>query len=128
TQLTPNCSLHLPGQRVQRYWPRTPLEATARDFAERTLAVHLAGLKEYLAHNGISPILGLSAGRDSRGVLAGVADLHPKLFTFVRSANGKSDVSKDSKTAGLLGVALGLDLEIVPILAPAPLDQATSPF
>lgn len=127
-QLTPNCRLGLPAVQVQRYWPRAPLASTERDFAEQVLTMHLKGLKEYLGRNAISPILGLSAGRDSRGILAGVAELHPALFTFVRSANGKSEVSKDSKTARELVKALGLELEIVRILAPAPLDQARSPF
>src|SRR5690606_26516341 len=41
TQLTANCRLALPTVQGQRCWPRAPLGATERDFAEQMLAVHL---------------------------------------------------------------------------------------
>lgn len=128
TQLTPNTRLIFPGGIVERYWPRENLVPTDRDQAFACLTEHLEALKRYLEENCFQPIIGLSAGRDSRGVLAALAPLDPKLFTFVRSANAQSGDSTDSRTAHRLAQKVGLSLEVVKIPAPPHLDTASTAF
>jgi len=127
-QLTPNTRLLLPQQKVERYWPRKPLQPSRRDQAVDALVQHLAGLRAYLEQNGNAPIVGLSAGRDSRGVLAAVKSLSPRLFTFVRSKDGTSSDSTDSSIARQLASRCGLEVEIVRVRAPSPLDAVATPF
>src|SRR5690606_31384590 len=62
------------------------------------------------------------------GVLAGLKQEAPRVFTFVRSKGAKSSDSPDSRVARALAERCGLDLEIVRVAAPGPLDDALSPF
>lgn len=128
TQLTPNCRLVLGKNVVERYWPRGPQGATDPKTALTLLVGHLQGLKNYFRENGISPLIGLSAGRDSRGVFAALAALQPRIFTFVRSRKGDSSNSEDSRAARSLAAETRLNLEIIKLVAPAPLDDASSSF
>ncbi|MEN1925982.1 hypothetical protein [Luteimonas qiangzhengi] len=127
-QLTPNCKLLPDRMSVQRYWPRAARVVTTPDTALEALIVHLEGLKEYFLQNGLRPVMGLTGGTDSRGVLAALGDLGPKMFTIVRSRDGQSVDSPDSRTARALAECTGLDLHIVKAAAPAPLDNASSSF
>lgn len=127
-QLTPNNRLIFPQGVVERYWPRTGVVSTSRDHALACLTEHLEGLKRYLEANRFAPIIGLSAGRDSRGVFAALAPLEPRLFTFVRSANAQSDDSADSRSARRLAKMVELELEIIKIPAPPHLDTASTSF
>lgn len=127
-QLTPNTRLVLPHGAVERYWPRAGIAATDRNQALAGLKEHLEGLRRYLEENELEPIIGLSAGRDSRGVFAALAPLRPRLFTFVRSTDAQSSHSADSRTARQLAGKAGLDLEIIKIPAPPQLDTASTDF
>lgn len=128
TQLTPNTKLVFPQGRVERYWPRQSVIATERSQALASLTQHLEGLRRYLEENGLGPIIGLSAGRDSRGVFAALMPLKPRIFTFVRSQDARSNDSADSRTARRLADEAGLDLEIIKVPAPPHLDTASSAF
>lgn len=128
SQLTPNTRLVFTRGKVERYWPREPSSVTGLGQALASLTTHLEGLRLYLEKNRFQPIIGLSAGRDSRGVFAGLLPLQPRLFTFVRSAGAKSNDSDDSRIARRLAAEAGLDLEIVRVSAPAHLDSALSTF
>lgn len=127
-QLTPNTYLSLPGMEVRRYWPRTELERASREEAVGSLVQYLGGLRIFLEGRGIKPVLGMSGGRDSRGLLSALVPLQPSLFTFVRSKDGKSDRSTDSLIAAQLASTTGLDLEIVKIPAPTPLNHLVDGF
>jgi len=127
-QLTPNTRLVLPTGKVERYWPREPREAATPEQAVAALVRHLEGLRTYLQSNGLRPTLGVSAGRDSRAALAALKDLDPYVFTFVRSAKGQGENSKDSRTAKDLTSRCGLTLDIVKLTAPPPLDETATPF
>ncbi|MCE7032782.1 hypothetical protein LY625_09190 [Lysobacter sp. GX 14042] len=76
----------------------------------------------------LSIIIGLSAGRDSRGALAALRDASPRLFTFVRSKDAKSSDSPDSRVASDLARICNLNLEIVRLPSPARLDETTTGF
>src|SRR5690606_27909136 len=69
-QLTPNTYLSLPGMEIRRYWPRTELERASREEAVGSLVQYLGGLRIFLEGGGIKPVLGMSGGRDSRGLLS----------------------------------------------------------
>lgn len=127
-QLTPNTRLLLPEGRVERYWPRGPKPIVGRAEAVDTLVGHLQGLRSYVRHNGIATMVGLSAGRDSRGVLAALHAEAPRVFTFVRSKGAKSSDSPDSRVARTVAGRCGLELEVVRVPAPPPLDESLSPF
>lgn len=127
-QLTPNTRLVLPQGRVERYWPRIAITASQREQAQGCLKEHLEGLRRYLEENAFEAIIGLSAGRDSRGIFAALAPLGPRLFTFVRSVNAQSSHSADSRTARQLAAKAGLDIEIIKVPAPPQLDTASTGF
>lgn len=127
-QLTPNTRLVLPQGHVERYWPRAGMVQTDRAQALASLNEHLEGLRAYLEENSLEPIIGLSAGRDSRGVFAALAPLRPRLFTFVRSADAQSAHSADSRTARQIAGTADLEVEIIKIPAPPQLDTASTGF
>lgn len=127
-QLTPNTRLLLPAGDIERYWPRGPKPVVDREQAVGLLAMHLAALGSYARHHAFATTVGLSAGRDSRGVLAGLKQENPRVFTFVRSKGAKSSDSPDSRAARELAKRCGLDLEIVRVAAPGSLNDSVSPF
>jgi len=127
-QLTPNTRLVLPSRAVERYWPREPLRAVTDDDAVSTLVDHMRGLSGYVRTRGIHPVLGLSAGRDSRCLFASLADLSPSLFTFVRGAAGSAMSSADSRIAHQLAESEGLELEVIKLEVPPHLDRASTVF
>lgn len=127
-QLTPNCRLRLGSERPERYWPRRPVIGVSAEYALCKLVEHLEALREYFARRKIQPVVGVSAGRDSRGIVASLGKLDPKLFTFVRSPRGESTRSADSQVALKIATALGLELDLIRLKAPPPLDDALTPF
>lgn len=127
-QLTPNCRLVLDGFTVERYWPRAQLETSDPRSALDLLVCHLRGLKQYFDRSGMKPLLGMSAGRDSRGLFATLNMLKPRMFTYVRSRHGNSIESGDSRAARALAAKVGQDVEIIKMVAPAPIDASSTPF
>lgn len=127
-QLTPNTRLLLPSRTVERYWPRQPLEPSTDELAVRTLVEHMRGLAGYLEARAARGVLGVSAGRDSRVALAGLAHLAPALFTFIRGEVGSVMSSADSRIATQLAATAGLPLELIEIPVPPHLNLAASKF
>lgn len=112
-QLTPNTKLIMPEQRVERFWPREDIEPELTEAeATSSLVTHLRGLASYIDKNGLRPIVGLTAGTDSRGVFAGTKDQNPLIFTYVRSEKGDKTVSHDARVAAALAGAYGLDAQV----------------
>lgn len=128
SQLTPNTSLEFGQGEVRRYWPRGPIARTTPEQALEALVEHLRALGRYFVSNGIRPIVGLSAGRDSRGVLAALAGLQPKVFTFVRSSSDSAGNPADQRAASQLADVAGLELEVICLSVPPRLDDASSAF
>jgi hypothetical protein len=112
-QLTPNTKLVLEEQRVERFWPREEIgpELTEAE-ATSSLVVHLRGLARYVEKHGIRPVVGLTAGTDSRGVFAATKDHDPLIFTYVRSEKGDKTASSDARAATALAGVYGLDAQI----------------
>lgn len=127
-QLTPNCRLRLGSNRPERYWPTAGVVATTADYAVAKLVEHLEAMRAYFVTKNLRPVVGLSAGRDSRGVMASLWKLGPEIFTFVRSPGGDSSRSADSRVALEVAAKLGLELELIRLKAPPPLDEGLTPF
>ncbi|WP_157370904.1 MULTISPECIES: hypothetical protein [Micrococcaceae] len=112
-QLTPNTKLHLTEQRPERFWPREEAgEQIGNEDAAAVLVGHLEGMAAYLKHRASRPVLGLTAGTDSRGVFAAVKDLNPYVFTYVRSEKGNVVNSKDARIAGELAQQYGVHAHV----------------
>lgn len=128
SQLTPNTSLDVSEGKVRRYWPRSSIAQTTPEQALDALVEHLRALGRYFDASGLRPIIGLSAGRDSRGVLAALDRQHPRIFTFVRSSSDSAGNPADTRAARALAEVAGLDLEVIRLDSPPSLDAASSPF
>jgi hypothetical protein len=126
-QLTPNTELHVEDARVVRYWPREPVPACTPAAAAAVLEDYLRGMGSWLRAHGRRPLVGLTGGTDSRGLLVACADLAPTLFTYVRSSTGEASRSRDSQVAGRLAALLGLPLHIIRVKDKSTLADATSP-
>lgn len=127
-QLTPNTRLVLPSRKVERYWPREPIPICTDADAVGALVDHMRSLRAFIDSSGIHPVLGVSAGRDSRCLLAALSPLSPQLFTYVRGAAGSAMSTPDSRIARQLADAAGLELEVIEIEVPPHLDRASSDF
>ncbi|NUU33226.1 hypothetical protein [Arthrobacter sp. C9C5] len=115
-QLTPNTKLIMPQQKVERFWPRKEMgPETTNEEATAALVAHLHGLRWYLAVNGRRPVLGLTAGTDSRGVFAATKDSSPVIFTYVRSESANLTGSSDARAAAAIAGAYGLEPQVWPI-------------
>lgn len=115
-QLTPNTKLIMPHQTVERFWPRENIGMqTTNEEAVAALVAHLHGLRWYLAINGLRPVLGLTAGTDSRGVFAATKDSNPVIFTYVRSEAATMTGSPDARMASEIAGAYGLEAQVWPI-------------
>ena len=115
-QLTPNTKLVMPQQTVERFWPREEIGVeTTNEEATEALVTHLQGLRWYLAVNDRRPVLGLTAGTDSRGVFAATKDSSPVIFTYVRSEAADRTGSPDARKASEIAGAYGLEAQVWPI-------------
>lgn len=128
-QLTPNTKLILPEQKIERFWPREPIGSSCEnEVASAFLVEHLEGLAAYLKHHALRPVIGLTAGTDSRGVFAAVKDLDPYVFTYVRSEKANAVNSKDARVAAELAERYGIHANIWPILNKQTLNGADDTF
>lgn len=128
-QLTPNTKLILPEQKIERFWPRESIgDTSTNEAAASVLIEHLEGLTGYLKHHSLRPVIGLTAGTDSRGVFAAVKDLDPYVFTYVRSEKANAVNSKDARVATELAERYGVSANIWPILNKQTLNGADDTF
>ncbi|THJ64968.1 hypothetical protein E8P82_13335 [Arthrobacter echini] len=115
-QLTPNTKLVMPEQRTERFWPREPIGgALENGAAVDSLIHHLEGMAAFVTYQKRRPVMGLTAGSDSRGMFAALKDLDPYVFTYVRSENGTAVNSKDARAAREAGELHGLQTNVWPI-------------
>ena len=130
-QLGPNTSVRLPLQKVERYWPRNPLEATLPvEAATEALRASLQGLATYLDLKPWPVFIGLTGGSDSRGIFAACQSLSspPQLFTYVRSELGDREASLDARAAKQLAAEAGLHLNLIRIKNRPSLNEADTVF
>lgn len=128
-QLTPNTRLLMPEQRTERFWPRETIGGELdNDAAAVVLVGHLEGMASYLKHKVLRPVIGLTAGTDSRGVFAAVKDLDPYMFTYVRSEKGTIVNSVDARVATEIGNFYGLQTHVWPIPHRLTLNNADDSF
>lgn len=110
--LLPNHWLDLETGTSQRYWPAVPLPRLTPEFAIERLAVLLPGMIRAAAAR-FDLALSLTAGLDSRLLLAAARELTNQLtFVTVRQGN-MSDDHPDITVAGRLLERLGLPHEVI---------------
>jgi hypothetical protein len=126
-QLTPNTRLDVERGSVTRYWPREPLVRTTPQAAAAVLEEYLRGMGAWMRAQDRVPLVGLTGGTDSRGVLVACADLRPRLFTYVRSGSGMLAASPDSRAAATLAATLGLPLQVLQVRDRPALNEVTAP-
>ncbi|MDT0165804.1 hypothetical protein Q9R32_09565 [Actinotalea sp. AC32] len=126
--LTPNTRLDVGSGTVERYWPREALAPVTVDDASRTLEEYLVGQAEWFRSAGRTPLLGVTAGTDSRGLLAAFAEGSPTLFTYVRSEGGRLESNHDSRTAQALAAAVGLSVAVLQVRDVVPLNTTLRPI
>jgi hypothetical protein len=127
-QLTPNTRLDVGSGSVTRYWPREPLRPTTPAEAGAALEQHLRGIAAWFVANGRSPVLGLTGGSDSRGLLVACADLEPTLFTYARSEDGTDLSTPDVATATALAQIVGRPLHTLGVPTKVSLNDVSSPL
>lgn len=128
-QLTPNTKLLMPQQSVERFWPRETLRRDVdNETAASALVLHLEGLAASLQHQGLRPVIGLTAGTDSRGVFAAVKGLDPYIFTYVRSEKGTAVNSLDAEAAADIAGRYSLHAHAWPIPNRLTLNDADDVF
>lgn len=128
-QLTPNTRVRMPAQSVERYWPRESSSLTSdNEGATRKLVEHLSGVAAYLKIGGIRPIMGLTAGTDSRGLFSASWGLDPYIFTYIRSREGEQTASNDSRVAIQLAETYGLSVNVWQLSNRRSLNAMHNPF
>lgn len=114
--LLPNHCLDLNSGEARRYWPNKKIPSLGFDEAVDTLAFQLSGLVQAAAHR-FDLALGLTAGLDSRMVLAACKPIKEKLsYVTVRQASMYEEHQDLVVPAKLLN-NLGLPHQIIPAAA-----------
>ncbi len=128
-QLTPNTRLSMPNQSVTRFWPRGPHEKPTTDTeALDALILHMRGLVEHFRIASLKPVIGLTAGTDSRLLFAAFRSSDPYLFTYIRSESGTDENDRDTRAAGALAACYGLTRDIYPVVTKPTLTDASDAF
>lgn len=128
-QLTPNTRLDFADQKVTRFWPREPISAPSTDAAALDgLLLHVRGLATYLRAKSLRPLAGLTAGTDSRLLLAAFRSSDPYLFTYIRSDSGTTENDVDTRQAAVLAGRYGLTRDVYPIPNRPALEDAGDAF
>lgn len=113
--LIPNHYLDLTDWSVHRFWPTAPPAPIALDeaveFGSSLLTSALQALGERFPLS-----LPLTAGRDSRTLLAASRDLAPTIHFFTLSIPNASDNRTDIRVAASLLARLGLVHHVVPVM------------
>ena len=114
--LLPNHYLDLVSGETRRYWPTQKVQALGLDEAVDTLATLLSGLVE-AASRRFDLALGLTAGLDSRMVLAACRPIKEKISCITVRQASMSEDHHDLVVPPKLLASLGLSHQIIP--APA---------
>jgi len=119
-QLLPNHYLDLDTWEPVRHWPRTEI-ATDRD-AVANIASHLETTLSHVVNEYESPEVSLTAGKDSRCLLAGTRRLlndHSISFFSI----GRDPFNVDTEIAGRMADQFGLDWRSLPIIEASKAEQ-----
>ncbi|RUR57982.1 hypothetical protein [Vreelandella populi] len=97
--LMPNNYLKLPSLQTKRFWPRESFITEPLDDFLNKVDVYFKKTSDYIAREGYSPVLGLTAGVDSRAIIAGLKFYNqtPSLITWSRLPDNEVPVVEKMK-------------------------------
>lgn len=123
-RLLPNHALDLVTWQAARFWPRGPGDV-AFTTPEAALAAIIPAMRKFCTASATAfPVhLALTAGADSRFVLAACRDVRERIRTFtIRLAS--SHAQRDCIVAQKIARMAGVEHDIIPILDATPAEQA----
>lgn len=107
SQLLPNHALELTTGRVRRYWPTSPRRRVSLTDGTERAARLLAGIVAAAAGRG-GLAIGLTAGVDSRAVLAAARPFAGDVFVYTMTGPVPGMVDRDAAVAERLAARVGL--------------------
>jgi len=111
-QLRPNHYLNLTSGEVTRFWPMEQRVNIPLGECSKICAGLLEGYIKSIAAR-YKVMLPVTAGKDSRTLLAATRDLKNEVFYYVNHGNHLTDASKDIKVPTALFKQLGLDFHVL---------------
>lgn len=119
--LLPNRWLDLNSARAVRYWPCGPLPEPHAAARVESSCEMLRGMLKATAHR-FSPMLAVTAGWDSRVLLAASRGMQEEFTYFIHKSGGCTERHRDLKAARALAEHLGLDLKVIAVDEEVPED------
>ena len=109
--LLPNHYLDLNQLKSFRYWPNTPLNRIELEEAVPKCAAFLQGAMKAAAHRH-SLMLAVTAGLDSRALLAASKDIAQSIYFFINKHNNLSEQSNDIRIPKEIFRLIGLPFNV----------------
>ena len=109
--LLPNHYLDLIGMKSHRYWPREPINRLELSDAVSRSAAFLSGALKAAAHR-YPLMLAVTAGEDSRSLLAASKDISKQIYYFINKHDGLNDRSSDIKIPKEMFQRIGIPFNI----------------
>ncbi len=110
--LLPNHYLSITEKKTRRYWPVKATRSKNIDSVIKNISVILTGLYE-AANNRYDLIQPITAGRDTRMLLAASKNVRKSIYYFIQLFNGLNHFSLDIKLPKKLIPYLGLNFNVV---------------
>jgi hypothetical protein len=111
-QLMPNHYLDVNPFSVQRFWPNEKIEIRPFEEIVRECAKMVKGYMEAIVSR-FPVMLPITAGKDSRLLLAGARGVREKIYYYINRNSGVSDRHPDIRVPGRLFRRLGLDFHVL---------------
>lgn len=109
--LLPNHYLDLVGMKSYRYWPSEPLKRIELSDAVSRCAAFLSGALKAAAHR-YPLMLAVTAGEDSRSLLAASKDISSQIYYFINKHDGLRDQSSDIRVPKEIFRRIGIPFNI----------------
>jgi len=110
--LMPNHSLSVSNQCVSRYWPDEPIPKLSMTEATKKISKLFTGLYES-ANNRFELMQPVTAGVDSRALLAASKKVSKDIFYFIQKFDKLTKLSPDIKVPSKYLPSIGLDFNVV---------------
>ncbi len=103
--LTPNNYYDISSGRTVRYWPRVPRKKTTLNQFHSCADTYFSSFAAYLSNHHLTPVLGVTAGIDSRAIIAAFRhhNVPMKYVTWKNVALPEKDVAVAKAMASYLG-------------------------
>ncbi len=111
-QLLPNHYFDVKNAKTVRYWPNMPIESLDVDEAAEKCAKIIMGYMENICAR-YDVMLPVTAGKDSRILLAATRNIKDKVYYYVNKENRLNDKSQDISIPKSILSKLGIDFHII---------------